>query len=49
MDIKPEIDDGTKEISEVKGDISFENVNFSYGDNEKILDDVSFTISKGNT
>ena len=49
MDVKPEIDDGTKELSEVRGDISFENVNFSYSDNEKILDDVSFTISKGNT
>ena len=49
MDVKPEIDDGTKELSEVKGDISFKNVNFSYSDNEKILDDVSFTISKGNT
>ena len=28
MDVKPEIDDGTKELSEVRGDISFENVNF---------------------
>ena len=49
MDVKPGIDNGTRELSEVRGDISFENVNFSYSDNEKILDDVSFTISKGNT
>ena len=49
MDVKPEIDDGTKELSKVRGDISFENANFSYSDNEKILEDVSFTISKGNT
>ena len=27
MDIKPEIDNGVKELSEVRGDISFENVN----------------------
>ena len=49
LDLKPEINDGIKEINKIKGDISFENVNFSYGENEKILDDVSFTISKGNT
>lgn len=49
LDLKPEINDGIKEINKIKGDISFESVNFSYSENEKILDDVSFTVSKGNT
>ena len=49
MDLKPEIDEGTSEMFEIEGDISFKNVNFSYSENEKILDDVSFSISKGNT
>ena len=49
MDLEPEIDEGTREILEIEGDISFKNVNFSYSENEKVLDDVSFSISKGNT
>lgn len=49
MDLKPEIDEGTSEMFDIEGDISFKNVNFSYSENEKILDDVSFSISKGNT
>ena len=49
LDLKPETNDGIKEINKIKGDISFESVNFSYSENEKILDDVSFTVSKGNT
>ena len=49
LDLKPEINDGNREITKIKGDISFENVNFSYSENEKILDDVSFSVSKGNT
>ena len=49
MDLKPEINQGSTEILEIKGDISFEKVNFSYSENEKILDDVTFSVSKGNT
>ena len=40
MDLKPEIDEGTSKMFEIEGDISFKNVNFSYSENEKILDDV---------
>ncbi len=49
IDLKPEINKGSIEFSNSNGDISFKNVNFSYGDNEKILDDISFSASKGNT
>ncbi len=49
MDLRPEINQGSIEISNIKGDISFEKVNFSYSESEKILDDVTFNVSKGNT
>ena len=49
MDLKPEINRGTIELSDVKGSISFENVFFSYSENEQVLDDISFTVSKGDT
>ena len=49
MDLEPEINDGSIEISKIKGDISFNKVNFSYSENEKILEDVSFSVSKGST
>ena len=49
MDLQPEINDGLIEISNIKGDISFKKVNFSYNENEKILEGASFSISKGNT
>ena len=49
MDLEPEINDGSIEISNIKGDISFNKVNFSYSEKEKILKDVSFSVSKGST
>ena len=49
MDLEPEINNGSIEISKIKGDISFNKVNFSYSENEKILEDVSFSVSKGST
>ena len=49
MDLKPEINKGAIELSDVKGSISFENVFFSYSENEQVLDDISFTVSKGDT
>ena len=39
IDLKPEINDGSDEISDIRGDITFKNVSFSYSENEKILDD----------
>ena len=49
MDLKPENNRGAIELSDVKGSISFENVFFSYSENEQVLDDISFSVSKGDT
>ena len=34
---------------EIKGEISFENVNFEYDKDNEILKDISFTVKKGET
>ncbi|GIS22633.1 MAG: hypothetical protein CM15mP123_05350 [Gammaproteobacteria bacterium] len=47
IDLKPEINDGSDEISDIRGDITFKNVSFSYSENEKILDNVNFSIERG--
>ncbi len=50
MDKQVELDDpGAKDIYNVKGDISFENVTFSYDDNTEILRDITFNIEAGKT
>ena len=49
MDLKPENNRGAIELSDVKGSISFENVFFSYSENEQVLNDISFSVSKGDT
>ena len=49
MDLKPENNRGAIELSDVKGSISFENVFFSYSENEQVLNDISFAVSKGDT
>lgn len=38
-----------KELSEINGEVVFQNVSFSYDDNVKVLNDVSFSISPGET
>ncbi len=40
---------GTKIIQDLQGEISFENVHFSYNKDEPILRDVSFEVAKGET
>jgi ABC-type multidrug transport system fused ATPase/permease subunit len=40
---------GNERIKEIKGEIRFENVTFSYTDNETVLDDFSLTIQPGET
>ncbi len=40
---------GTKIIQYLQGEISFENVHFSYNKDEPILRDVSFEVAKGET
>ena len=49
MDEAEEIDNGTIEIDNVKGDIEFKNVLFSYDKSKGILKDVSFKIDSGKT
>jgi ATP-binding cassette, subfamily B, bacterial len=49
LETEPEIHDEPDAInaSKFKGDIAFDNVSFSYGDDKKILDNVSFRIRPG--
>lgn len=53
-----EIDDAVPEVREsespirldnVKGDIQFKNVSFSYEENKKVIDDISFDVPAGST
>lgn len=47
MDEKPEEDKGTQTLARAKGKIKFSNVNFTYDDNRRVLQDISFTIQPG--
>lgn len=51
MEEEPDIIDAphAKELVDVKGDIEFHNVNFSYDDNEKVLDNINLKIEAGKT
>lgn len=50
MDCKPESDKpGASLLENVKGDVSFEKVSFSYPDGKKVLDGLSFDIEAGKT
>mgnify|MGYP001255158683 FL=1 len=51
MEVKPDITDApdAKELKDVKGDIEFENVSFSYDDNEKVLENINIKIPSGKT
>lgn len=50
MDCKPESDKpGASLLENVKGDVSFENVSFSYPGGKKVLDGLSFDIEAGKT
>ena len=40
---------GTKIIQDLQGEISFQNVHFSYNKDEPILRDISFEVAKGET
>ena len=48
-DMKPEIDDkpDAKELTDAKGEIVFDHVNFSYDGERQILKDISFTLHSG--
>lgn len=47
LDTENDIDKKGNVKIEVKGNLEFENVNFSYVDNEKVLRDINFKIQKG--
>lgn len=49
MDIDPDIEDAADAeiMPEIKGNVSFNHVSFSYDGSVKILDDVSFTVNRG--
>jgi ATP-binding cassette subfamily B protein len=49
LDVEPEIKDSPNamEVSDLRGEIVFENVSFDYGDGKDVLEDVSFTVLPG--
>lgn len=51
LDTPPAIADGAdvKEMPQIRGEVTFENVTFSYDGQVKVLDDVSFRIRPGET
>ena len=49
IDVPVEQEYGKALKPEIKGEISFENVNFEYEQDNEILKDISFTVKKGET
>ena len=51
LDHQPEVSDNHNaiEINKLNGDITFENVSFSYENNKKVLDGISFNVKAGET
>jgi subfamily B ATP-binding cassette protein MsbA len=49
MDKDLEEKDTGKIEKDIKGDVSFENVHFSYNDKEKVLKGISFSVKQGET
>jgi len=51
LDTEPGIKDGeaVMEMPEIKGEVEFKNVSFSYDEHTKVLDNVSFKIKPGET
>lgn len=48
FDAAPSVTPGSRELTEVRGELAFRNVAFSYGDNQ-VLRDVTLTIKPGET
>ncbi len=51
LDIDPDIKDrsGSTPMPKIKGEVSFRNVTFGYDEGQKVLEDVSFDVSAGQT
>ena len=47
LDFEDEENPSTKEIEEIRDEITFENVSFGYTPNEKIINNLSFSVKKG--
>ena len=47
LEMDDEENPSDKQINEIKKDITFDNVTFSYNPNEKIINNLSFTVKKG--
>lgn len=47
LEMEDEENSSDKQITEIKEGITFENVNFSYTPNEKIIKDLTFDVKKG--
>lgn len=47
LDFEDEENPSTKQITEIRNEITFENVSFGYTPNEKIIKNLSFTVKKG--
>ena len=50
LDTKPEVDNGSYKVTRVKGELSFNQVSFSYPDQEKLaLNKIDFSVKQGQT
>jgi subfamily B ATP-binding cassette protein MsbA len=50
MDENDEDDSGSREVDRVKGDVRFDSIRFSYGDEDgHVIDDVSVSVAAGQT
>ncbi|MGM9951077.1 MAG: ABC transporter ATP-binding protein [Lysinibacillus sp.] len=51
LDVEPDVADrpDAVEVEELKGDIAFNQVSFSYEDNKPVIKDISFTVKAGET
>ncbi|MBB6622089.1 ABC transporter ATP-binding protein [Clostridium gasigenes] len=49
LDINPDIEnvEGAEKMSEIKGDVEFKNVAFSYNKNSEVLRNINFKVSSG--
>lgn len=47
LEFEDEENPSTKQITEIREGITFENVSFGYAPNEKIINDLSFNVKKG--
>lgn len=50
LDNSPEVDSGTKQPDHIRGDVQYQNIEFSYAaSSEPVLKDISFEMSAGET